>query len=213
MLSKDRVIHSLVCVGFFAGWYLIQFAVLAFPNITTSDELFAAWPLFTLLFLLPYALFSRAFYQKRTGLMPFNTVRISDLWLPIAAIIILSFATALYGEDETWILQILTLSPLHQFIMVISIIFAAPIIEEIIFRGFLLNAGMGYGPIGKHTMIIITSVLFAMVHYQYNSLITFIMLFVMSAIFCHVRIQTNSLLAPIVLHGIYNGVVVFFLYL
>nr|WP_282560279.1 type II CAAX endopeptidase family protein [Providencia alcalifaciens] len=213
MLSMDRVIHSLICVGFFAGWYLIQFAVLAFPNITTSNALFAAWSLFILLFLLPYSLFSHAFYQKRTGLMPFGTVRLSELWLPIVAIIILSVATAFYGEDETWTLQILALSPLHQFIMVVSVIFAAPIIEEIIFRGFLLNAGMGYGPIGKHTMIIITSVLFAMVHSQYNSLITFIMLFVMSTIFCHVRIQTNSLLAPIMLHGIYNAAAMLFLYL
>lgn len=213
MISKDRVLHSVVCVGFFAGWYLIQFAMLAFPKITTSSEAFAAWPLFNILFILPYALFSRTFYQKRTGLMPFGTVKFSDLWVPTTVMIILSVATMVYGEDETWILQMFTLSSLHQLIMVVFVVFTAPIIEEIIFRGFLLNAGMGYGPNGKHVMMIITSVLFAMVHYQYNSPVTFIMLFVMSIIFCHVRIQTNSLLAPIILHIIYNGVVMLLLFL
>lgn len=213
MISMDRVLHSVVCVGFFAGWYLIQFAPLAFPGMTNNGEAFAAWPLFAILFVLPYALFSRAFYQKRTGLMPFGTVRFSDLWIPTIAMIILSVATMFYGEDETWILQMFTLSPLHQFLMAVYIVFAAPIIEEIIFRGFLLNAGMGYGPNGKHAIIIITSLLFAMAHYQYNSPVTFIMLFVMSTIFCHVRIQSNSLLAPIVLHMIYNGVQMLLLFI
>lgn len=213
MIFKDRVLHSVVCVGFFVGWYLIQFAILAFPKITSSSEIFAAWPLFILLFILPYALFSRAFYQKRTGLMPFGTVQFSDLWIPMTAMIILSVATMLYGEDETWMLQIFNLSPLHQLIMVVSVVLASPIIEEIIFRGFLLNAGMGYGPNGKHVMMIITSALFAMVHQQYHSPVTFIMIFVMSIIFCHIRIQTNSLLAPIILHMVYNGVVMIWLFL
>ncbi|MTC65950.1 CPBP family intramembrane metalloprotease [Providencia stuartii] len=213
MISMDRVLHSLVCVSFFVGWYLIQYALLAFPGITTYNDALAAWPLFTILFILPYSLFSRAYYQKRTGLMPFGTVRFSDLRLPIIAMVILSVATMFYGEDETSILEMLTLSPLHQFILVVSVVFAAPIIEEIIFRGFLLNAGMGYGPNGKHVMIIITSVLFAMIHHQYNSPATFIMIFVMSVIFCHVRIQTNSLMAPIILHMINNAVAMLLLFL
>ncbi len=206
MTSIDRVQHSLVCVVFFAGWFLIQFAILAFPGATTSNGVFAAWPVFMILFVLPYSLFSRAFYQKRTGLMPFGTIRLSNLWLPVIAMMILSVATQFFGEEETWMLRIFTLSPLHQFMMVAAIIFAAPVIEEIIFRGFLLNAGIGYGPNGKYIAILITSLLFALVHSQYHSPVTFIMIFVMSVIFCLVRIKTNSLIAPIVLHTLYNGI-------
>lgn len=198
--------HSLVCAGFFAGWFLIQFALLAFPVTTTSEGIFAAWPLFMILFVLPYSLFSRAFYQKRTGLMPFGTIRLPNLWLPVISMVILSVATLFYGEDETWVLQMFNLSPLHQFIMVVAVIFAAPVIEEIIFRGFLLNAGIGYGPNGKRVAIFTTSLLFALAHYQYHSSVTFIMIFVMSVIFCLVRIHTNSLLAPIILHALYNGI-------
>ncbi|WP_051583054.1 CPBP family intramembrane glutamic endopeptidase [Morganella morganii] len=198
--------HSLVCAGFFAGWFLIQFAMLAFPGAATSSGAFAAWPLFIILFVLPYSLFSRAFYQKRTGLMPFGTIKLSNLWLPIISMVILSVATMFYGENETWLMQIFNLSPLHQFIMVVAVIFAGPVIEEIIFRGFLLNAGMGYGPNGKRVAIFITSLLFALAHYQYHSPVTFIMIFVMSVIFCLVRIHTNSLLGPIILHALYNGI-------
>lgn len=213
MMSMDRVLHSLACAGFFAGWYLIQFAMLAFPGATTSDGSFATWPVFMILFVLPYALFSRAFYQKRTGLMPLGTIQFSNLWLPIISMVILSVATMFYGEDETWMLRMFTLSPLHLFIMVVAVVFAAPVIEEIIFRGFLLNAGIGYGPNGKRVAIIITSLLFALAHSQYNSPVTFIMIFVMSVIFCLVRIQTNSLLAPIILHALYNGIQMLLLFI
>ncbi|AFH95573.1 CAAX amino terminal protease family protein [Providencia stuartii MRSN 2154] len=85
--------------------------------------------------------------------------------------------------------------------------------KKLFSEAFLLNAGMGYGPNGKHVMIIITSVLFAMIHHQYNSPATFIMIFVMSVIFCHVRIQTNSLMAPIILHMINNAVAMLLLFL
>lgn len=208
----DRILHSLVCAGFFAGWYLIQFVMLAFPGTTTSEGAFASWPIFMILFVLPYSLFSRAFYQKRTGLMPFGTIRLSNLWLPIISMVILSVATMFYGEEETWLLRMFNLSPLHQFIMVVAIIFAAPIIEEIIFRGFLLNAGIGYGPNGRRVAIFITSLLFALAHAQYHSPVTFIMIFVMSVIFCLTRIHTNSLLAPIILHALYNGIQILLLF-
>lgn len=212
MISKDRIVHSLVCAGFFAGWFLIQFAILAFPRATTSEGIFAAWPIFMILFVLPYSLFSRAFYQKRTGLMPFGTIKLSNLWLPIISMVILSVATIFYGEDETWLLRMFNLSPLHQFIMVVAVIFAAPVIEEIIFRGFLLNTGIGYGPNGKRVAIFITSLLFSLAHYQYHSPVTFIMIFVMSVIFCLVRIHTNSLLVPIILHALYNSIQVLLLF-
>lgn len=198
---------------FFAGWFLIQFAILAFPGAATSSGAFAAWPLFMILFVLPYSLFSRAFYQKQTGLMPFGTIQLSSLWLPVISMIILSVATMFYGEDETWSLRIFTFSPLHQFIFVVAVIFAAPVIEEIIFRGFLLNAGIGYGPNGRRVAIAVSSLLFASAHYQYHSPVTFIMIFVMSVIFCLVRIKTNSLIAPIILHALYNGIQMLLLFI
>ncbi|EBN0073021.1 CPBP family intramembrane metalloprotease [Salmonella enterica subsp. enterica serovar Virchow] len=198
---------------FFAGWFLIQFVMLAFPGAATSSGAFAAWPLFMILFVLPYSLFSRAFYQKRTGLMPFGTIQLSSLWLPVISMIILSVATMFYGEDETWLLRIFTFSPLHQFIFVVAVVFAAPVIEEIIFRGFLLNAGIGYGPNGRRVAIAVTSLLFASAHYQYHSPFTFIIIFVMSVIFCLVRIKTNSLIAPIILHALYNGIQMLLLFI
>lgn len=187
--------------------------MLAFPGAATSSGAFAAWPLFMILFVLPYSLFSRAFYQKRTGLMPFGTIQLSSLWLPVISMIILSVATMFYGEDETWLLRIFTFSPLHQFIFVVAVVFAAPVIEEIIFRGFLLNAGIGYGPNGRRVAIAVTSLLFASAHYQYHSPFTFIIIFVMSVIFCLVRIKTNSLIAPIILHALYNGIQMLLLFI
>ncbi|WP_129586848.1 CPBP family intramembrane glutamic endopeptidase [Proteus alimentorum] len=73
-------------------------------------------------------------------------------------------------------------------------VFSAPITEEVIFRGFLLNAGMWYGNIGKWVA-------------------TFILIFIVGIVFCQVRIGTRSLIAPIVLHGIHNTISVAFLML
>ena len=83
----------------------------------------------------------------------------------------------------------------------------APIIEEIIFRGWL------YGNlrlrIPKPVAILIVSLLFGLVHFQWNVGVT---VFVMSVISCSLREITGSIYAGTLLHIINNTVAFFLIY-
>lgn len=83
----------------------------------------------------------------------------------------------------------------------------APIVEEIIFRGFL------YGKlrikIPKWLAILITSLVFGLVHMQWNVGIT---VFAMSIVTCSLREITGTIYAGILVHIINNAVAFFLVY-
>lgn len=67
---------------------------------------------------------------------------------------------------------------LHKFLNTLAMCFLAPVAEEIIFRGFLLNSSIGWGRYSRVSGIIITSLAFAFMHTQYLFAVTFVYLFV-----------------------------------
>lgn len=77
----------------------------------------------------------------------------------------------------------------------------APLFEEILFRGIglpLVAKKIGIGP-----AVFITSLVFALIHFN---LASFVPLFTIAVALSLTYIYTGSLLAPIVLHGIFNGI-------
>jgi membrane protease YdiL (CAAX protease family) len=50
-----------------------------------------------------------------------------------------------------------------------AICFIAPFCEEVIFRGFLLNAFLRWGRFARQQSIVVTSVAFALMHTQYHA--------------------------------------------
>lgn len=91
------------------------------------------------------------------------------------------------------------------FIMLVVI---APIAEELLFRGYLL------GKLRKYTKlwiaILITSVLFGLVHFAWNvGLDTF----ALSIVLCLLRVVSGSLWPSIMLHMLKNGVAYYFLFI
>lgn len=114
---------------------------------------------------------------------------------------------------EKWSEHFTQLPVLTLLLNIMAIIFIAPVTEEIIFRGFLLNTGIGYGVRGKWAAIPGTPLLFSLAHGQYQFPVTFVFIFIISVILCMVRIQTNSLLTPIILHMLYNSSQMFRLFL
>ena len=83
----------------------------------------------------------------------------------------------------------------------ITLVVIAPIIEEIIFRGWL------YGKlriiIPKWLAILITSLLFGLIHMQWNVGIS---VFAMSIVTCTLREITGTIYSGILVHMINNGV-------
>lgn len=88
-----------------------------------------------------------------------------------------------------------------------TLVVLAPIAEEILFRGYL------YGKLRKYSSIIpsvvITSILFGVVHLQWNvGLDTF----ALSVVMCCLREVTGSIWAGVLLHMIKNGIAFYLLF-
>ncbi|MDP8298846.1 MAG: CPBP family intramembrane metalloprotease [Candidatus Tantalella remota] len=91
-------------------------------------------------------------------------------------------------------------------VVILSIILVAPLVEEILFRGFLypaLNYHMGRWP-----SIIITSVLFTFAHYTQvkNDYVFAVVIFLLSVVITYAKAKTGSTWLAIIMHFIYNAV-------
>lgn len=90
----------------------------------------------------------------------------------------------------------------------LSLVIVAPIAEELLFRGYL------FGKLRKHAplwaSILITSLLFAVVHFQWNVSID---VFALSIILCLLRVWSGSLWPSVLLHMLKNGVAFYFLFI
>lgn len=113
----------------------------------------------------------------------------------------LGFSTYLSGGDR--------------IIAFVTLVVIAPIAEEIIFRGWLygklrekLNGTLpGYA--GKVISILLTSVLFGLIHFQWNVGVN---VFCLSVVLCVMREITGTIYAGILTHMIKNGVAFYLLY-
>jgi len=90
----------------------------------------------------------------------------------------------------------------------VTLVVIAPIAEEILFRGYLL------GKLRKHVSlwasILITSLLFAIVHFQFNVGVD---VFALSIVLCLLRVWTGRLAPAVLLHMIKNGIAFYFLFI
>jgi len=90
----------------------------------------------------------------------------------------------------------------------ISLVIVAPVAEEIIFRGYLFGKLRKYTPLW--IAILITSLLFAIVHFAWNVGID---VFALSIILCLLRVWSKSLWPSILLHMIKNFIAFYFLFI
>jgi membrane protease YdiL (CAAX protease family) len=101
------------------------------------------------------------------------------------------------------------LSSQSEYIMAfIMLVIIAPIAEEILFRGYLLGKLRKYAPLW--VAIIVTSLVFAVVHFAWNVGLD---VFALSIALCLLRVVTGSLWASILLHMMKNSVAFYFLFI
>lgn len=89
----------------------------------------------------------------------------------------------------------------------VALVIVAPVCEEILFRGYL------YGKIRRYGVAlaaIVTSVVFALLHGQWNVAID---VFALSLVLCYLREFTGSIWAGIVLHMVKNSIAYYFLFI
>jgi len=86
------------------------------------------------------------------------------------------------------------------FITILNATVIAPVIEEIIFRGALLNNLLTKFSIKKS--VIVSSLIFSLIHFQPE---VFGAIFVISLLLSRLYLKTGSLIAPIVFHILNNS--------
>ena len=89
----------------------------------------------------------------------------------------------------------------------VILVVVAPVVEELIFRGWLYGKLRARAGVAISTLI--TSLLFGVMHFQWNVGVT---VFALSVVLCALREITGTIYAGILTHMLKNGVAFFLLY-
>ena len=138
-------------------------------------------------------------YLKGRKVIPYSLLAL----LILAPVIILTYFISLI-INEIGDVQVPSLvdgvdSTLDIIFLAVAIVIVAPFIEELFFRGFLYDQLRGKG--GTLLTIVVTSLLFAFVHF---SLITLIPIFIMGIAMGMLRERSGSILPSMIFHSANN---------
>jgi membrane protease YdiL (CAAX protease family) len=87
-----------------------------------------------------------------------------------------------------------------------AVVLGAPLVEEVIFRGFLLpGLAAGAGRWGRLGAVAVSAALWALIHSQYD-LFDMAAVFTLGLVFGAARLHSGSLWVPMLLHAGVNGV-------
>lgn len=87
-------------------------------------------------------------------------------------------------------------------LLTVALVIAAPVVEEIVFRGFLLP-GLAQSILGATGALLFTSVSWALLHAQYQPFYL-IQIVILGLVFGWLRLKSNSTTLTILLHGLLN---------
>ncbi|XWJ90428.1 CPBP family intramembrane glutamic endopeptidase [Phytobacter ursingii] len=206
MLSNQaqRRHHTLICLAAVLIYHCFFFVVALLPNYAALYHSGFAALFVGLVVSLPCTLLLWRHYNHRYPFMPLGQFNVGYFSLGLLAIIVLNIAWQFLGIEEEWMASLKDYSLSARWGLAFAICFIAPFCEEVIFRGFLLNAFIRAGRFARQQSIVVTSVVFALMHTQYHAPATFIWLFTFSALLCVVRMASGGLLLPMLLHMLNN---------
>jgi len=137
-----------------------------------------------------------------------NGFTLKVLGLAILGFMVLQFTTGLLieamgaKEIPNFMMNLEYPTLRDKIFLLIAVVVAAPIVEEIVFRGFLLK-GFSQSFMGTHGAVVVTSALWAVIHQQYE-MAYLIAIFVIGLAFGYARVLSNSLYIPMIMHGLMN---------
>ena len=104
-------------------------------------------------------------------------------------------------REQDWIVDLLARRE-HLVLIWPLFVLLAPLAEEVFFRGYVLRRIAGPG--GVAAGLAVSSVLFALVHFNASGLLVYL---AVGLVFGLVYLRTASLVAPVTAHVTYNGLV------
>lgn len=200
---SDRVNCTLMCLGMCFVWYTITVIVSALPNYHSLQQQGMLMPVLCVLeFAVLVPLYT--LYRRHYDTIPLGQLR---LW-PSVGFIVLLFALILsqsfYMQQENWTAGQFSSSHRQLVVFSLAVVLLAPVFEEIVFRGFLLQALLFWAPKQRFACALLTSIAFAAMHTQYQHLQTVIALTLLSLMLCYARFLSRGLKLPIMLHMLNN---------
>lgn len=143
------------------------------------------------------------------------SLKVLGFWLLIAIALLLFQALFMWlmglQQIPDSMMNIVYPSEFSKWLLVLGVAFFAPVLEEVIFRGFLLK-GLANSVLGVYGAILLTSLVWAVIHSQYDWVYLFL-IFLTGLVLGYARIKTNSLFVPIMMHVVFNLVAAIQLYL
>jgi len=223
--SSARMLLWLIIIGFlFALSQVVPLGVYTFltePNFTidllreqmdevgTNALLMGITGMGSALFLIP--LLVLILKLQGSSINSFFPLKVIDpkhfmLWIVVAT-------AWMYGQDYLMelfnivkipeaMLNITYPSEFSKWLLIFGVGVMAPILEEVIFRGFLLKE-FSFTFLGTTGAIFLTSAIWALIHSQYDW-VYLLIIFVTGLLFGYARVKSETLLVPIVLHILFN---------
>ncbi len=137
-MKTDRVTLTLCYGGIFALYYLITLIVASFPNVAALRSNGLLIPVLCLFeFAVLYPVYR--FYCTRRDDIPPGKLQLRTTLLFLAGLVLLMVLGSWLQQPESWLEQQAQQSRTTVLIMLFSAVILAPIFEEILFRGFLLQ--------------------------------------------------------------------------
>lgn len=129
--------------------------------------------------------------------------------LSIVLLSVAQFVLPNFRPDQTQNIGYSELSGVSDLVFgFIGLVILTPIVEELLFRGYIFGALRRYNPMWVSTLI--TSILFGLAHGQWNVGID---VFALSIFLCILREKTGSIWMSMLLHGLKNGLAYYFLFI
>src|SRR5262249_37753989 len=133
----------------------------------------------------------------------FNIVALIALGMTLAISVLI--VSSFFPSGEPPPIERLLSTTTAMYVFAIFGIAAAPLFEEIIFRGFLFKL-LSYIS-GTGTAVSVTAILFALLHLPqlWGSWAGVVLIFVVGYVLSFVRQRSNSIIPSFIIHTCYNG--------
>nr|WP_160250619.1 type II CAAX endopeptidase family protein [Mixta theicola] len=202
-MQSGKVAVTLFCLGSFVIYYFITLAITWFPDYAALRQQGLLVPVLCLFeFAVLWPLYR--FYQTHRDDIPLGRLRLKPALLFIVLLLGLMAAQTLFLQPERWLEDQAHQTAFTLWVLLFSAVLLAPVFEEILFRGFLLQVFLLWAPRSRFAAILLTSLLFAAMHTQYIHWQTIVVLTLFSILLCYARLRAGGLLLPVALHMLNN---------
>lgn len=184
-------------------WYAITVMVSTLPHFEMLKSNGLLMPILCLCEFAALVPIYRWYSRHHTDIPP-GELRPRQLLLFTGLLLAVIASQSLYLQPESWTGEQLSNGSVNLVWFTLAVVILAPVFEEILFRGFILQAFLLWAPRQRVACALLSSVIFAAMHTQYAHLQTVIALMVLSLLLCAARLVSAGLKLPIFLHMLNN---------